>query len=465
MANLNQLIHKRCLKVDGMTLLNTIADYIQQRQDVKLEPLQKALNKVLDKSDDPIAIAEAQAIYADESAPVKASFVIGVWLSDAAKRAKQISLATHAAKFTHSDAKASSMLVSEQSTQTSYLVTSSLNKKTIDAVGNAAALDVARLLKLECDGESLITQLQQGHINALRSFAKDELQLQEWKAGFEQALGDAKLSSHTLSKQLYFPLIGKEKTSVEYHLLCPLFSSSLAHELYHEVRRTRYGDSKEIRDARKADKYHEKLDERFLNLAVQNFGGSKPQNISQLNNERHGQTFLLNCAPPQWKRVTSTPANSVTFFGRELSFKTASLTREFRLFLENITEDDRNVSTRRQRENAYLLPIIDTVLNHAAVIQMMTEYAGWSNSDECKMKSNHTLWLDVYNTDETFQKSREKSDWLTPITNDFANWLTHKLKSRKEKYVLGDIEHAYFSKLFLHQLKHFERSTPKLGEL
>ncbi|MGF1907173.1 type I-F CRISPR-associated protein Csy1 [Aliivibrio salmonicida] len=447
------------------TLSQAIADYIWQRKETKLEPLQKALNNVLDKSEDLIEITEAKATYAEAAAPIEASFVPDVWLSDAAKRAKQISLATHAAKFTHSDAKASSMLVSEQWSDSSYLVTASLEKKAIDAVGNAAALDVARLLKLECDGESLIIQLQQEHINALRHFTQDEKQLQEWKQGFEQALGDSKLSSHTLSKQLYFPLIGEDKTSVEYHLLCPLFSSSLAHELYHEVRRTRYGESKEIRDARKADKYHEKFDERFLNLAVQNFGGSKPQNISQLNNERHGQTFLLNCAPPQWKNIASPPISSTSIFGRELSFKTASLTRDFRLFLDNLREDDRNVHVRRQRDNAYLLPIIDTVLNHVAVIQMMTEYAGWSNSDECKMKSSHALWLDAYNTDEAFRKSREKGDWLTFIAIDFANWLTHKLKSHKEKYVLGDSEHAYFSKLFLHQLKHFERSTPKLGEL
>ena len=198
---------------------------------------------------------------------------------------------------------------------------------------------------------------------------------------------------------------------------------------------------------------------------MQNFGGSKPQNISQLNNERHGQTFLLNCAPPKWKRVASPPVSCSSLFGRELSFKTAALIREFRLFLENLREDEKNVHVRRQRDNAYLLPIIDTVLNHGAVIQMMTDHAGWSNCDECKMKSSHALWLDVYNSDETFQKNREKGDWLILIATDFAGWLMHNLKSRKERYVLGDSEYTHFSQLFLHQLKHFERATPKLGEL
>ncbi|MBH9742075.1 hypothetical protein [Vibrio navarrensis] len=35
------------------TLSDAIADYIEQRKQTKLEPLSKALNKVLDKSDDP----------------------------------------------------------------------------------------------------------------------------------------------------------------------------------------------------------------------------------------------------------------------------------------------------------------------------------------------------------------------------------------------------------------------------
>lgn len=449
-----------------MTLSNAIADYIQQRKEAKLEPLQKALNKVLEKSEDLIKLAEAKAVYAEESAPIEAEFQIRTWLSDKASRASELSLATHGPKYTNGDVKKATSIFEDVYVENDeYLTTKSIKNKALDFVGNSARFPIASLLKLECDGESLITQLQQGHINALRPFANDEQQLQEWKEGFAQALGDTKLSSHTLSKQLYFPLIGEDKTSVDYHLLCPLFSSALAHELYHEVRRTRYGDSKEIRDAHKTDKYHEKLDERFFNLAVQNFGGSKPQNISQLNNERHGQTFLLNCAPPQWKHITSPPINSTSVFGRELSFKSAALIRDFRLFLENLREDERNVHVRRQRDNVYLLPIIDTVLNHVAVIQMMKEHAGWSNNEGCKMKPNHALWLDVYNPDETFQKHREKGDWLALIATDFASWLIHKLKSQKEKYVLGDIEHAYFSKLFLHQLKHFERTTPTLGEL
>ena len=116
------------------TLTQALADYIEQRKQAKLEPFQKALNKVLEKSDNEIEIATAKAKYAENSAPIENNYKPVVWLTDAARRAKQISLATHAAKFTHSDAKASSILVSQtfadsQTVNKQYLVTASLTNK------------------------------------------------------------------------------------------------------------------------------------------------------------------------------------------------------------------------------------------------------------------------------------------------------------------------------------------------
>ncbi|MGF1873431.1 type I-F CRISPR-associated protein Csy1 [Photobacterium indicum] len=448
------------------TLSQAIADYIRQRKETKLEPLQKALNKVLDKSDDPVVIAAAKATYAEEAKPIEATFVPETWLSDKAKKASGLSMATHGPKYTHGDVKKTTSVADfEYVTNDVYLITKSIKSKAIDFVGNSAIFPIASLLKITVNNESLITQLQQGHINALTAFTDDEQRLQEWQAGFELALGDTKLSSHTLSKQLYFPLISEDKKSADYHLLCPLFSSALAHELYQQVRDTRYGDSKAIRDARKAGKYHADHDQSFPATAIQNFGGSKPQNISQLNNERHGQTYLLNSAPPSWKSQIKPPSNSSSFFGRELFYKTSAMIREFRHFLEHLKDDDRNMAIRHRRDNEFLLPIIDSALNHAAVIQMIENHAGWSSESESKMKHSHALWLDVYNPDNAFQTEREKEDWLVDIANDFASWLNNKLKSKSAKYLLGDNEHAHFKKLFLHQLKRFEQATPKLGEL
>lgn len=445
-----------------LTLSSAIADYIEQRKQIKLEPFQKALNKVLDKSDDPIAIGQAKAEYAEASAPIEEAFTPVTWLTDAAKRAKQISLATHAAKFTHSDAKASSMLVtSKEPDPKRYLTTSSLKDKAIDAVGNAAALDVAKLLKISVENESLVDQLQNQSLDALKAFTDDAELLAEWQAGFEKALGDEKLSGHTLSKQLYYP-VALDNNEPKYHLLCPLFSSSMAHELHSQVTKTRFGEAKDIRDARKKGLYHSKLAQSFPSTAVQNFGGSKPQNISQLNSERYGQSYLLNCAPPNYQAQSKPPIKSKSIFNREFSFKTSAIIREFKTFLIGLSEQDKNFATRYKRDYEFVQPLLDTLFDYAAQIQSLTAYAGWASDEECQMKSQHALWLDANNPSPKFQAEREKGNWLEDIAGDFAHWLLIKLTS-KEDYLLGDVEHNYFKKLCLYELKAFERHTPTLG--
>lgn len=447
-----------------LTLSEAIADYIEQRKKIKLEPLQKALDKVLEKSDDFTEISMAKSQYYEAAAPIESAFQPADWLTDAAKRAKQISLATHAAKFTHSDAKASSILVTAIEQQnTGYVTTANLESKAIDAVGNAAALDIAKLLKITVNGESLIDQLQNKHVDALKAFSDDEALLREWQLGFEKALGDEKRSGHTLTKQLYYPVDLEGNDAEKYHLLCPLFSSSLAHELHKQVTKTRFGESKEIRDARKKGHFHQALDESFPATAVQNFGGSKPQNISQLNSERYGQSFLLNCAPPTFQVQSKPPLTSASIFNREFGFKTSTLIREFKAFLTGLTEQDRNFKTRYKLDYGFVQPLLDSLFNHAVQIQSLTKHAGWASDEQCQMKREHALWLDVNNPSTAFQAEREKNDWLEVIANDFSLWLLRKLEN-KQCYLLGDVEQQYFKKLCLHELKVFERHTLKLGE-
>ncbi|WP_432463659.1 type I-F CRISPR-associated protein Csy1 [Agarivorans sp. QJM3NY_33] len=447
-----------------LTLSDALAEYIEQRKQSKLEPLQKARDKVLEKSDDPTEISVAKLQYHEAAAPIEAAFNPVTWLSDAARRAKQISLATHAAKFTHSDAKASSILdAGAEQDLMGYVITASLDNKAIDAVGNAAALDVAKLLKITVNNESLIGQLQDKHIDALKAFTEDLVLLSEWQAGFEKALGDEKLSGHTLTKQLYYPINLQAESKPKYHLLCPLFSSSLAHELHKQVTKTRFGEAKEVRDARKKGHFHQQLAESFPATAVQNFGGSKPQNISQLNSERYGQSFLLNCAPPTYQTQSKPPLTHSSIFNREFSYKTSALTREFKAFLTGLTEQDRNFKTRYKRDYGFVQPLLDSLFNHVVQIQNLTEHAGWASTRECQMKHQHALWLDVYNPSAKFQAEREKGDWLGVVAHDFSLWLLRKLES-KQHYLLGDVEHQYFKKLCLHELKAFERHTPKLGD-
>ncbi|MFD3435829.1 type I-F CRISPR-associated protein Csy1 (plasmid) [Alteromonas macleodii] len=443
-----------------MTLAVAIANYIEQRKKAKLEPLDKKRQKVLDKGDD-VAIAAANTEYRSAALPIEESFEPETWLTNAAKRAKQISLATHAAKFTHSDAKATSRLVVEHTVfDDAYLVTSSLKDKAIDAVGNAAALDVAKLLNLKVENESLIEQIRQGSSPALSEFTSDAALLSSWIEGFKEALGDKELTVNSLTKQLYFPVSNAAES--EYHLICPLFSSALCHQLHEKVTSSRYGTSKEVRDARKAGNYHSLMDVNFPETAIQTFGGSKPQNISQLNSERYGQTFLLNTSPPTFQSQLKPPLSQKTIFSNQFTRKVFASLREFKTFLENLKPHENNFRTRYKRDHYFVIPIIEQLLHYASSIQKIE--SGWAQLPECSLKAEHALWLDLNNEDSNFQTERGKRNWLPVVANDFATWLIKQLKS-DEHYLLGDVEHAYFHKLCLHHLTRFERVTPAKGNV
>ncbi|WBA13605.1 type I-F CRISPR-associated protein Csy1 [Salinivibrio proteolyticus] len=445
------------------SLYDALLAYIEQRKQAKLEPLQKARDKALKAAASQEQEAIANADYAEKATPIEAKFEPIQWVTDAATRAKQISLATHCPKFVHSDARASSMLVTENDkSESRYLTSYSLTEKAIDAVGNAAALDVARFLKITVEGESLISQLQAGHISVLKPLTDDANLLETWRAGFSLALGDQVLSAHNLIKQTYFPV-----NEGEYHLLCPLYSSSLAHTLYTKVRATRYGEKvKAIREAKNKQHYHPERLEAFPRTVKQTFGGSKPQNVSQLNSERHGEGFLLNAAPPSYQQQPEDPSKQTSIFNRRLAYQTSHLIHDFRSFLASLTERDRNFATRYRRDHDFILPLTDLVFDYAARVQQQVP-AGWSQGTDvqsCQLKREHALWLDVYNPDDQFQRERDAQAWLDTVASDFAAWLLRQLED-KQHYLLGDTEFNYIRKVFLTQLKAFERDTPQFEEI
>jgi CRISPR-associated protein Csy1 len=444
-----------------LTLSDAIADYIEQRKQVKLEPLQKTRDKLFENSDDLTQRSIATAQYHEAAAPIEAAFNPVDWLTDAAKRAKQISLATHAPKYTNADAKSSSIKVLIKEDSNRYLTTASLSNPIYDYVGNAAALDIVGLLKVTVNDESLLDQLFNGHVAALSKFTNDKANLDNWLNGFLLVLEDKKRTSHNLSKQVYYPINGDNF----YHLICPLYSSSLAHELYLSVNDTKYGESIEIRKVRNNELYSPKLDVRYPKILKQTFGATKNarRNFSRFNIDRDGVGYLLNSAPPTYKAQSKPPLTSQSVFNREFSFKTAGLIREFKAFLAGLTAQDRNFKTRYKRDYSFVLPLIDSLFNHAVQIQNLTEHAGWSNDQDCQMKRQHALWLDVNNPNQGFQAERDKGDWLEVVAHDFSLWLLRKLEN-KQQYLLGDVEQKYFKKLCLHELKSFEQHTPKLGE-
>ncbi|MCX8960874.1 type I-F CRISPR-associated protein Csy1 [Erwinia psidii] len=442
---------------EGFTLL--ITAYIRARGQPKLEAFDKAAEKTLAELSDSAQISLARQNLASQRRELEQRYEVQRWLSDAASRAGQISLVTHALKFTHSDAKGSSRFeASSGQTDAHYLSTATLHKPSIDAVGNAAALDVAKLLQIEYQGESLIAALSRGDYSPLAPLAESEQQLTAWVEGFQQVLHDRQASSHKLAKQLYFP-VGDN----QYHLLGPLFSSSLAHALHQRIVEARFSDNaKEINAAFREKRWHSAPRIGYLNMASQNPGGSRPQNISYLNSVRGGRSWLLSCAAPVWHSQPVPPVKHTSVFNRYSAFSqmARSVVWQLREFLLRVKGQPNNMEIR-QRRLAYTDEIIDMLFNYAAGVQHDDMQQGWSAQDACQLKRSQQLWLDPGRAkgDEQFCAERERGEWQKELAVDFGLWLNRQLKHKDLNMSETERREWSTASLFKQRLREFEQAV------
>lgn len=254
----------------------TIQTFIQQRKDEKLKD-----------SDDPDKTAK---------------YDYHTWLADAARRVTQIQAVTHVLKATHPDARGSSLYLAPIELPSHAEIGSHTlgAEYADDVVGNAAALDVYKFLKLDVEQRRLLDWFLADDPDLLAALHPDSATAQDWSAAFKGLIrsADADYASHPMAKQVYW-CVGDEPTQNEhFHLLQPLFSSSLAHAVHHDIQAARFGETnKETRQARRDNQLHDAPYVEYRGLAVRKLGGTKPQNISQLNSERGGVNYLLSSAP------------------------------------------------------------------------------------------------------------------------------------------------------------------------
>lgn len=427
-------------------LSELIAAYLKEKAQDKLLKFDKETAKKRKGIDDNYQMIEFNAQRNQERFSLEESLQPTNWITDAAKRAKQINLITHALKFTHTDAKGSSIFDMIAVENESYLTTAFLSIKKPDIVGNAAALDVAKFLFLNDEGATLISCLQNGDVSALKPFAQSESQLTKWVDGFLEVLVPNELSSHTLAKQVYF----KVNDQPGYHLLSPLFPSSLMQAVYERVNESRYSESaKEARKAKKDKKYSEQPVIFYPNLLVQTFGGTKPQNVSQFNSSRHGRAYLFCSAPPTWEIKLRAPTKDFIFSVYASTVK--KQVKDLKKFLLNMRHHKKNMHRREERD-IYVDELIDQLLLQATQIQHFPP--GWSV--QSKLPEAQQLWLDPKRSksDEKFKSDYEKKLWKKEISQQFARWLNKKLSAKNLN--LGTPEYQHWRDMLAKKLVEME---------
>lgn len=389
-----------------------------------------------------------------ELAAVREKYRRETWLADAARRSAQIRLVTHALKYGHPDARGSSLYADAAAVPESYVGTASCPAIREDVVGNAAALDVFKFLNLEHAGKSLLQRVFAHDEQLLAAFSDDREQAESWMTAFRhmrEGSGGHPVS-HTLAKQVYFPLEGGG-----YHLLAPLFPTSLVQRVYETLREDRFGtQAREAREAHRAGRFCAHGYGDYPRLLVQKFGGTKPQNISQLNSERHGENWLLCSLPPLWdKERARLPLDVKSVFGPPLNAlpEVARASRRLIGFLERAAGDYTNIRIRETRA-ALLDDLLTAVVQWAARIRQ--EEPGWSADAACRLPEEERFWLDPRRgeNDPEWRERRNGTPWRDALLERAAVWCNREISTKK--LPMGDEEQHAWEKELAEALRQLE---------
>lgn len=376
-----------------------------------------------------------------DDADTAAKYDYVTWLADAARRVGQIQAVTHVLKATHPDARGSSLHIPPSSLPQRTEIGSHVlgSQYAEDVVGNAAALDVFKFLKIEVDGRRLLDWMQAGDEDLRSALHPDTTTADDWMARFGSLIRNAEPASHAAAKQLYWLTGSAPDNDAHYQLLQPLFSSSLSHVVHADIQDARFGEGNKLaRQAFRGKEAHEATYRDYRNLVARKLGGTKPQNISQLNSERGGINYLLSSLPPpRWDqdrfRNLLHLESSIDRFAYFPDVR--QLVKALADFL--LSNPEPNTQTRERRETieqalGQQLPLF------AASVRAGTT-PGWTRDPDCKLLDCEKLWLDAERIElpprEGFEVEDEKfcqdyvwGDWPDQVAARFANWVNARLR-------------------------------------
>lgn len=390
---------------------------------------------------------------------LRAQYEPATWLASAARRAGQIRVVTHSLKPIHPDAKGTSL----------YCVPSAMPERPeigshclgerfdADVVGNAAALDVYKMLRLVDGSRTLLDLSVAADPDLAAALHPDPAIAAGWIDAFAGlAKQSSALASHTYAKQLYWLHGDDAHDDGSFHLLAPLYPTSIVHRIYDQLKHDRFSDeAKAARAARRERVFHLEPVRDYPNLAVQKLGGTKPQNISQLNSERRGANYLFASLPPNWNSRDARPLLGVGAFFMRFA-RRPEVRQQIRELMSFLRGDPPPNELTRARVAAHVEALLDELLQLTAEQRGLPP--GWSRDAACELPTPHRQWLDPEGWGPATEGRQDDDSVRARIAEDFGRWLNDTLRRSAELQV-GAEEFAHWSAVALDHLDSFEREA------
>lgn len=374
------------------------------------------------------------------------------WLAEklGAPAQKRMRPATHVGKYTHPYVK------KEQSLQAAwlpgpegYLCSGNFSTEFQDYAGSSAFLPYSKTIEAVMDdGRPVRKHLQEGS-EALKRLGKaDNQTIEQWRKALEEDMKESRhcnASDHRL-KQIYFPLGNNQ-----YRLMTLLPCSLLIWELKKRIS-GRVWPPEEI----KPNGTEKKSPKAFFDQCGSDYGGTKSQNISFLNNENGGRARRLTCLPPTLDRTYSLPIrnffNLVTPSRRGRPDQQNNMHQLFEALYKTLAYDP-NTDWARKKKKGILRAIIEYGIILPAENIRENAPAGWSTDEKYSgLPKNQKAWLDPGRQRETDAEIAGR-EWKDAIARDIALLVTRNLQKTikqdpKEKdIVMDDAFHSEISEL------------------
>lgn len=275
----------------AMIAQQAIDDFLRQKIQITIEQKQK-------KAKDSFTQDDIQKIH-DE-------YERETWLNKVAKNVDKLFLnVSHVAKLTHSSSQAMSLRDSNQSNSYPYLITTqTLDNHFLDSgYSDAKVAPIAEFLSYQvADMDKQLGELLAEDEAHFANVSDNVEQRQYWSSQIKQAYQPQTIRSHVLAKQIYIPV------GDSYHLVSPMYSSSIAHEIALAVK---YANNKDnpAKLARKQQIYLAQPYIAYPNVATLGITKSNHQNVSALNGQRGGLLYLLPTLPPKWETNPNPPTS------------------------------------------------------------------------------------------------------------------------------------------------------------
>lgn len=439
---------------------NSIRHAIQGWLNDQIQKKTEAPNKKLEKAQD----ISQQLKLKEEIAAIHARYDLATWLeAEATKFVQQLHFGTHTSKGIHPDSKGDNVYFDAQSElPTEFIGSQSVpkNQYFLDANGNAAALPLAGFFAIEIEDGICLRDLILQDSPALQGvFSANAAQSDAYQRLFKDALLGATdtPATHERNKQILWPNSANAIADDDYTCLIPLHPAALNFYLFKRIQDIKFSEkSKEARETYnkyRNNKTPPEIDtpivyQTLAPMVYTKLGGTKPQNISQLNSQQGGRQYLLNSLPP----VLNLDADKILYphdaslFNRRLLFR-CQIAKD--MLAAVVKAPTSTVKIRDLRKSA-LSEFAAQALIAADALQENS--AGWS--DDYALNAAEKYWLD--STHPHYENPANiPNDWQDVVAKHFAQWVQNYLRSTfkdKEKE-FNDPEYREWEKTFAEALR------------